>query len=135
MSESDRPTFNSLKFLTKVKPHHITRDSQLVDEWTRSILQDLIGHDPVEEFSEYTRSFYTLEGHYKNLWSFDRPIRSKPRNIRLDKAIFLTKEAFRLDTPVTSISWHSLRDVPFIPSSSAGYSYIGKKGDDGNLQS
>lgn len=40
--------------------------------------------------------------------------------------------AFRLPEKVRSISWNNLADVPFIPSSSAGWGYIGKKGSGDN---
>lgn len=42
-------------------------------------------------------------------------------------------EMFRLQNKVEAISWNALNQVPFIPSSGAGYGYIGKKGSPGNI--
>lgn len=131
-SELDRPTFNSLKYLTRVAPHKITRYPLLVDEFVRESLEELMGTNTVEEFGQYTRSFYTLEGHYANLWKYDIPITGRPNDPVLERAIEATSQAFRLNTKARAISWHNLEAVPFIPSSSAGWGYVGKKGDSGN---
>lgn len=128
----DRPTHNSLVYLTSVQPHHIQRENFLVDEFVKQTLEDDFGYDVVQQFGEYTRSFYTLEGHYQNLWNYDRKIMPKPQDQRLERAIAQTYLDFKLDEPVTSISWNNLKSVPFIPSSSAGWGFTGKKGDPGN---
>lgn len=130
--EVDRPSSHSLRYLTTVRPHHINREPWLVDPFVKSTLEQFFGLDVVQEFGRYTRSFYTLEGHYSNLWKYDRPILPKPTDPVLDHAIWCTAQDFRLNQPVTAIDWWSLKDVPFIPSSSAGYNFIGKKGDPGN---
>lgn len=131
----DRPTFNTLKYLTKVAPHRIVKDPWLIDQWTSDLISDLLRSDPVQEFGEYTRSFYSLEGHYKNLWLYDRPILPKPLDPDLDWAIQHAKRIFTLTPKVKPISWNRLRDIPFIPLSGAGagYGYVGKKCDLGNL--
>lgn len=133
MSEIDRPTFGTLKYLTKVAPHPIQKEPWLIDPWAHSLLSDLLGSSPVEEFGMYTRSFYSLSGHYEHLWKYDRPILPKPNDPDLDLAIAHTRKIFSLTPKVKPISWNRLRDIPFIPSSGAGYGYIGKKGDPGNL--
>lgn len=132
MAEADRPTFNSLRYLTKVRPHHISRDPWIIDHWAHGLLSDLYGTDAVNVFGRYTRSLYTLDGHYQNLWLFDRPILPKPDDPDLDIAIAHTRKIFRLRPKVKSHGWYDLADVPFIPSSGAGYGYRGKKGDPGN---
>lgn len=130
--EMDRPTRNSLQFITSVRPHLIRRDNFLVDPFVYDTLSDTFGVDVVEEFGSYTRSFYTLEGHYHNLWLYDRKILPKPQDPLLDLAIRISREEFRLDTPVHSYGWHELAKVPFIANSSAGWNYIGNKGAPGN---
>lgn len=133
MTELDRPTHNTLQYLTTVRPHHIRRDPWLIDKWTHETLSELLGYDAVEEFGRHTRSFYSLEGHYENLWSYDRPILKKPNDKYLEMAILQARRAFRLERPITSLSFADLRQVPFINNSGAGYGYIGQKGDPGNL--
>lgn len=128
----DRPTNNTLVYLTKVRPHKIIRDTQLKDPYVEQSLTDLIGSDSMLHFKEYTRSYYTLEGHYCNLWLYDRPFYPQINDPLFDIAIQLTSEAFRLPNKVNSISWDALNTVPFIGSSGAGWGYIGKKGDRDN---
>lgn len=132
MSESDRPTFNTLQYLTKVKPHPIRKSPQIIDHFVLETLQEYLNEETLIEFQGYTRSFYTLQGHYANLWLYDRPIVQKPKDRVLDLAIHLASETFKLEKQVTAISWDALKDVPFIPSSSAGWGYVGKKGAPGN---
>jgi len=56
----------------------------------------------------------------------------KPDNPVLELAIQNTTDHFRLQTKVDAISCYDLKSVPFIPSSSAGWGYDGKKEDPGN---
>lgn len=128
----DRPTRNSLQFITSVRPHLIHREPFLVDPFVFDTLSNHVGLDVVQEFGNYTRSYYTLEGHYDNLWKYDRIITPKPQDPILDLAISIANEEFRLPTPVPSFGWNELAKVPFIPSSSAGWNYIGSKGAPGN---
>lgn len=130
--EMDRPTNFTLDYITKVRPHLIRRDNFLIDPFVYDTLSSYIGVDVVKEFGDYTRSFYTLEGHYKNLWNYDRPILPKPQDSILDLAIEISRHEFRLPQMVESYGFYELARVPFIPASSAGWNYIGKKGDPGN---
>lgn len=129
-SEMDRPTHNTLLYLTKVAPHRIVKDPWLVDGFVRETLEELMGTDSVDEFGRYTRSFYTLEGHYFNLWKYDINITKRPDDPVIAQAIKATSDAFRLKTKARAISWWDLKS--FIPKSSAGWNYIGKQGDPGN---
>lgn len=130
--EMDRPTHNTLTYLTRVAPHRIRKDPWIIDKFVQECLAELMESNTVIEFGEYTRSFYTLEGHYYNIWKYDIPIVGKPDDPVLELAIQNTTDHFRLQTKVDAISWHDLKSVPFIPSSSAGWGYDGKKGDPGN---
>lgn len=131
--EMDRPTHNSLKYLTKVQPHHLQRENFLVDPYVYETLQEFLDVDSIDEFDRYTRSFYSLEGHYENLWNYDRVIEPKPDDPLLEQAIQITNDAFKLKRPVETINWHQLKAVPYIPSSSAGWGFIGPKGAPGNI--
>nr|APG78242.1 RdRp [Hubei partiti-like virus 56] len=131
-NEMDRPTNNSLQYLTTVRPHKINRENLLVDQFVHETLSESLGIDVVEEFGQYTRSFYTLEGHYHNLWKYDRIILPKPDDPLLDMAIERTRYEYQLPTKVKSIGWDSLAEVPFISSSSSGWGFVGKKGAPGN---
>ncbi|UXX19071.1 RNA-dependent RNA polymerase [Jilin partiti-like virus 1] len=130
--ERDRPTKNSLVYITKVEGHTIQKDPQIVDPFVRRALIALLDKDPVEEFSEFTRSFYTEEGHYLNLWKYDRKITPRPGDPDIDLALELTRKAFAPTEPILSIGWDSLGEVPYIPTSSAGWKYKGPKGAPGN---
>lgn len=130
--EMDRPTNYSLEYKTTVKPHLIAKDPFLVDDFVYDTLSTRFGQEIVEDFVGYTRSYYTLEGHYHNLWKYDRPIQRKPQDPHLDMAIMKAKQIFRLSRPVTSYRWDDLASVPFITTSSAGWGFVGKKGDPGN---
>lgn len=120
-SEMDRPTNNTLRYLTKVAPHRIVKDPWLVDDFIRKSLEELMGTNSVDEFGQYTRSFYTLEGHYSNLWKYDINIVARPIDPVIQQAIEATAIAFRLPTKARAISWWDLKSVPFIPKSSAGW--------------
>nr|QVG74788.1 RNA-dependent RNA polymerase [Riboviria sp.] len=91
-----------------------------------------MGRDPLTEFSQYTRSFYTLEGHYFNLWKYDRVITPKPHDLVLEEALSITRGRFAPAQRISSYGWDMLSKVPFIPTSSAGWKYIGAKGAPGN---
>lgn len=131
-NEEDRPTQNTLQYLTRVRPHHIHREDWLIDPFAYDTLSHTLGVNVVEEFGEYTRSYYTLEGHYQNLWNYDRRILTKPTDCRLQLAIERARSDFKLDAPVTAFGYNELASVPFISSSSAGWNMVGKKGDPGN---
>nr|UYL95496.1 MAG: RNA-dependent RNA polymerase [Lhasa Parti tick virus 1] len=130
--DMDRPTFNSLTYLTTVRPHPLHKDPRIVDPYVYTALKDLIGRDPIEAFGRYTRSFYTLEGHYSNLWKYDKVITPKPEDPLLDQAIEVTRRAFDIPPGVFSYGFNEFDKVPYIPSSSAGWGYVGKKGDADN---
>ena len=100
----DRPTTNGgLIYLTKVHPHRITRKEQEIDPFVVDALSEVLGHSPLEIWSRHTRSFYSLEGHYANLWKFDKtPVYQAPKLPRLDEAIQRTRQAFALTSPVTA---------------------------------
>lgn len=133
MRQIDRPTENdNLIYLKTVKPHKIVREDQLVDPYVANTLTEILGSNCLEYYKDYTRSFYTLEGHYKNLWLYDRLITSRPRSYAYETAVMHTRERFKLPTPATAYNWDEIGRVPFIPSTAAGWGYIGKKGDAGN---
>lgn len=88
----------------------------------------------ISELTGYSCSFYTLVGHYFNLWKYDQDIVDKPDDPNLDEAIEYVTQLYKLEEPVTSHSWDKLSAVPFIPTSSSGWGFIGKKGDPGNHQ-
>lgn len=130
--EMDRPTHETLTFITSVRPHLINRDQFLIDPFVYETLSETFGIDVIEEYGNYTRSYYTLAGHYDNLWKYDRKIQQKPQDPILDLAIEKARHTFRLDQPVQSYGWNELAKVPFISASSAGWNYKGNKGAPGN---
>lgn len=91
MAEQDRPTYGTLSFLRKVKPHHISREPQLIDPYVYETLSEFLGPDALNEFDGYSRSFYSLKGHYEHLWKYDIPIVSPPT----DPLLTLATEADR----------------------------------------
>ncbi|KAK6630794.1 hypothetical protein RUM44_002963 [Polyplax serrata] len=74
-----------LQYLTTVKPHKIVKDPWLVDEYVRDCLEQLLDKDVISEFGRYTCLYYTEEGHYNNLWKYDRktPFRYHPGKTQL----------------------------------------------------
>lgn len=130
--QMDRPTNNSLLYLTTVRGHSIQRGPQTTDPYVLRALKDFVSEPELAEFMNYTRSFYTLEGHYVNLWHYDREITTRPTHPAYHAAVERTREEFRLPEPVTSYGWDELHKVPFIPSSGSGYGYRGEKGAPGN---
>jgi len=131
-NEMDRPTRNTLVYLTRVKPHYLQNAGVLKDPFVEQCLTEMLGPDVITDFDGYSRAFYSLEGHYWNLWKYDRPHAPMPTDPALQQAIEHVSTLYRLETPATTIRWDQLNKVPFIPSSSAGWGYIGKKGAPGN---
>lgn len=132
--EMDRPTSNSLEYVMRLKPHPRGSTATIVDPYVYQILIEWLEPEDFIWYKDYTRSYYTLSGHYSRLWEYDIPIVSRPSDPALTLAIQAASEEFKLDTPVTSLDFESdLGIVPFIPSSGAGYGYTGKKGSPGNL--
>ncbi|KAK6616801.1 hypothetical protein RUM43_015044 [Polyplax serrata] len=105
------PQVTEVKYLTTVRPHKIVKDPWLVDHYAKDCLKQLLGSDIVSEFGKYSRSYYTEEGHYHNLWKYDSQVMTPIFNKEMMEAI---------------------RIIPFIPSSSSGWRYVGKKGVPGN---
>ncbi|PHT96187.1 hypothetical protein BC332_34887 [Capsicum chinense] len=127
-----RPTKNTLLYLTKVRGHEIRRGPQTVDPYVLRALRDFLTEPELAEFFQYTRSFYTIEGHYSNLWHYDKEITPRPTHPAYQAAVEHVRGVLRLPQPAQSSRWDELSKVPFIPSSGSGYGYRGKKGAPGN---
>ncbi|KAK6616790.1 hypothetical protein RUM43_015069, partial [Polyplax serrata] len=65
------PQVTEVKNLTRVRPHKIVKDPWFIDHYAKDFLKQLLGSDIVSEFGKYSRSYYTEEGHYHNLWKYD----------------------------------------------------------------
>jgi hypothetical protein len=119
--EMDRPTFNTLELICQVRGHPIKDTTQLTDPYVEEFLRKHIPREVFDEFYDYTRSFYTTEGHYARLWKFDLPIFPMPEDPRIYRAIELTRKAFKLDSPAVAYAWTNLASVPFQSSTAAGW--------------
>lgn len=73
----DRPTNNTLVYLTKVRKHPIVPEEQLRDPFVEQSIREVLSESLLEEFESFTKSYYTLEGHYANLWLYDRPLTNR----------------------------------------------------------
>jgi len=114
--------------------HDLGRPSpQEIDPYVFEIVKDFISSEELKEHLQFTRSQYSEEAHYASLLKYDRPLTKRPESHDYQQAVEHTRQSFKLETPVTSISFDSLEKVPFISSSAAGYSYQGTKGAPGNL--
>ncbi len=87
--EMDWPTFNSLTYLTTVRGHPIVPKPICIDEFNRALIIELYSVDLVKTFEGTTRSYYTIEGHYQNLWLYDQKIVKRPYDPAIDEAIKL----------------------------------------------
>ena len=66
-----QPTENGgLLYLKNLRPHHIHKDDRIIDPYVQEAIAELQGHDLADDFINVTRSYYTLEGHYDNLWKY-----------------------------------------------------------------
>ncbi|GFM95169.1 RNA-dependent RNA polymerase, partial [viral metagenome] len=128
------PTTGRLLYpIAQVLPHDISRSNpQEIDPWVYPFVKEFITDAEITDFMQYTRSLYTEEGHYKNLLKYDKSYLPRPKTAAYLAALQHTSDCFRLPEPVRDISFDNLADVPFIASSSAGYSYHGSKGDNDN---
>ncbi|KAK6630087.1 hypothetical protein RUM43_015087 [Polyplax serrata] len=92
------PQVTEVKNLTRVRPHKIVKDPWLVDHYAKDCLKQLLGSDIVSEFGKYSRSYYTEEGHYHNLWKYDSQVMTPIFNKEMVEAIRISANEYRLPT-------------------------------------
>jgi hypothetical protein len=89
------------------------------------------------QFDNWSRSYYTFEGHMNAILLMDRSTYSgKPVDSAMRKIDEYCQQYFNDLPRVQSMDFHQdLDKVPFEPTSSAGVGFQGKKGDPGNHES
>nr|APG78164.1 RdRp [Beihai partiti-like virus 11] len=118
--------------VARVAPHYITRPDRIIDPYMYEALSDLLSEETLRHFDTSTRSYYTLDGHYANLWKYDTINIPKKRDRLYWRALDITCDKFKLSHTAQSYGWEELDQVPFVRTSSAGYGMQGKRGDPGN---
>lgn len=131
------PHSNALTFIGKHTFPSSSRQSSttIIDPGIKEAYDHYPNPRPWSDFENFSRSYYTEEGHQTSLDKFA----SSERSPRLDNTSQRAVDAHCFELFSSFPRVHSLdfktqlKQVPFEPTSSAGVGLTGKKGDEGNL--
>lgn len=106
----------------------------LVDPYADEAIERLAPVDVKRELAGWARSYYTLEGHMDAILKYDRPKIPAPKDQAWNRAQQHVLNQFRRMDKVNVMSYQYFDNVKYLRSSSAGYGYVGLKGDPGNYE-
>lgn len=89
------------------------------DSYIENVLHEVVSDEFMNDFMQYTRSFYTTEGHYDNLWLYNWVL-TRPHNLYYKIALRITRDRFKLLRKAQAYDWDQLDQVPFISGTGAG---------------
>lgn len=117
-------------------PSRAIRDEYIVltDPYAEEAIDRLAPVDIKRELAGWARSYYTLEGHMDAILKYDRPKSSEPTHQAWNRAKQHVLTEFRRLSEVRAKSYKDFDTVKYLRSSSAGYGYVGLKGDPGNYE-
>lgn len=115
-------------------PHTVRRESNktYIDEFAFREVMEISPEIYKDTLEGWSRSYYTLDYHMKGIWSYSSPnVPASAINIPLYQQAMeaVRKELNSLPRVKAYDALSELDRVPFKSSSSAGYDYIGAKGD------
>jgi hypothetical protein len=132
-----RPPERSLTFLKQREPQtHREEEVHLVDPYFEEAAKDLIPKADFERLQGYTRSYYTVEGHYETTMKYNQLVQKPPQEPEWQEVVKLW-HAECTTTKIEIVNWDTCfrqRQVDFVSSSAYGFSHPGKKkGDEGMI--
>lgn len=127
---------STVTFLRKLRPYRLHRSGHYEDPHVRDILQSSSDQDTLATLDLYTRGMYDIELHYNNFNAYIHPVSEEielskrfESSINFQAAYQLVRADLAQIHHVRPIPSDQIDQVKWIPSSAAGYTYIGKKRD------
>nr|CAH2618893.1 RNA-dependent RNA polymerase [Yunnan larch deltapartitivirus]CAI5383967.1 RNA-dependent RNA polymerase [Yunnan larch deltapartitivirus] len=134
----DHPFRKELRGLIELEviPERLIRDECMVleDSYAAEAIDRLAPVDVKRELAGWARSYYTLEGHLEAIMNYDRIKIPEPGEPAWNRAKQHVLTKVRRLPKVEALSFKDFDQVKYLSSSSAGYGYIGLKGDPGNYE-
>lgn len=126
---------NTVEYVTRLPPYNILKGAHHEDRFVRYELESYCP-ETLPSLDEYTRGMYSTELHYASFMHYSRPVSTEQHIANLLKsnpfirdAIILVGEQLTALPKVHLIPTNKMDTVKWIPSSAAGYNYIGPKRD------
>lgn len=104
----------------------------IIDEYAKEAINLYVPATLRFELEGWARSFYVLEKHVEAIEAYNRPKMPEPSTTAWIKAKQYVLNEFRTFPKQRSISYKDFDSVKWISSSSAGYGYVGCKGENEN---
>jgi hypothetical protein len=133
MSEQE----NTVTYVRHLRPYPPPPGGHNVDPYVEECLPFVVPDQATrDKLYEYTRGMYTRELHYASFNKYSRPL-SEERHFgsilasdpSIQRAISTVRQLLHSLPPLKPIPSDRMDDIHWIPSSAAGYGYIGKKAD------
>jgi len=117
-------------------PERRSRDEHLmlVDRYAQEAIVAKAPTTFIAQLEGWARSYYSLEAHVQAIKAYDTAKLPEPTDIAWNQTKQHVSSMFRRMDKVTPICHDSLDTVKWIRSSSAGYGYIGSKGEGDNYK-
>jgi len=126
----------TVEYQRQLAPYTILKSGHHVDKFVEEIASKHLPQDTLDSLDKYTRGMYTEELHYKSFLKYARSLSEEHANARsckndpcFQKAIVQVRLDLACLDNTKPIPVDKFADVVYIPSSSAGYGYVGKKKD------
>lgn len=126
----------TVKYVRRLPPYSLFSVGSPSDRYVGDIFEQCLEKDTLSALHEYTRGMYSIDLHYKSLMFFNRDISDDHMTARFISshpsfpfALAKVKEDLSCLKGTVPISTSEIDKVYWIPSSAAGYGYVGQKKD------
>lgn len=129
----------TVKYVRRLPPYSLFSVGSPNDEYVSDIFKQCLEPETLSALHEYTRGMYSIDSHYKSLMFFNRDISDDHMTSRLCNhpslpyALAKVREELSCLRGTVPISTSNIDKVYWIPSSAAGYGYVGPKKDNYHL--
>ncbi|ABB04855.1 putative RNA dependent RNA polymerse [Raphanus sativus cryptic virus 2] len=104
----------------------------IIDEYAAEAVFKFVPSTMLSQLQGWARSVYSLDQHVDAILAYRRQKLPEPTDDVWNQTKQHTLQLFRRFPKITPISYKSFDEVKWISSSSAGYGYVGHKGDGDN---
>lgn len=125
----------TLRFKRRLPSYKICATSTPVDVYVRGLVNELYP-EALSSIDHYSRGLYSEELHTKALMKYNIPQTTEHQlkvflsnDTYIQRSIDIVHSELRDAFTVTAISMSQLDNVSYVPTSSAGYGYVGNKRD------
>lgn len=124
----------TLTYIRRLPSYTILKGDNYEDPNIRQLLKERLDSATLEKLDEYTRGMYSQELHYTSFMFYDRPIELEEAYCKstrddpfIQQALIHVRKSLSSLKGLTPISKYEMDSVRYIPTSAAGYGFIGNK--------